>query len=357
MNSRPLRSVTPALYPIKENYPLKNTSQETPTSKSGSIPETATKSAQLKLPLRDRSSFNNRLVDRNPSLINVVNDMPSRTLSKVKGAADKLQKRIHLDTDANRKSGMVVNKGLGRNQQNKKFGESGSSRMNETVGIIQKNQLQTNGNGVKSNNSYAQSKYLQNKFEKNSAENEDEDSAETESSSTETSESTESNESAEHSSKNLEVTHVPEDLCESTTGPEGPCETAPPTTPSTTTCLITNRPAGHKKTTCCKKIPTTQPSRDQMKDVIMEEPTITKVDQVNLNNFGLTVVPYDTPKRRLPQTDAEYTNLGEIGLFNIGSASNGTEVVGQDAIDLLERARENVTQVPPIQHEEVDKKR
>uniref|UniRef100_A0A1B6E382 Peptidase M12B domain-containing protein n=2 Tax=Clastoptera arizonana TaxID=38151 RepID=A0A1B6E382_9HEMI len=134
----------------------------------------------------------------------------------------------------------------------------------------------------------------------------------------------------------------------------GTCATAPPTTPSTTTCKVTDSPIPHEKTTCCKKIPTI-PSRKPEKEVITE-PIFSKVDELNVNKFGVTVVPIEATSRKIPETDSEFINFGDNALYNVGSPCNGSQVIGQEAIDKLDTVKHNSTEPPLILHEEINKK-
>lgn len=141
--------------------------------------------------------------------------------------------------------------------------------------------------------------------------------------------------------------------CESTTAIVT-CPTLPPDTTEPTTCRQTCPNHPHRKTTCCKTPPrdfhTKPPETTTMRPVPI------KLDEVNLNNLALTVVPLDMPgnKKKLPQTDPEFINLGNLGQFGVGDDSNATILTGQDALDFLEFARSNASEEPVILHEDMN---
>lgn len=141
--------------------------------------------------------------------------------------------------------------------------------------------------------------------------------------------------------------------CESTTAVVT-CPTLPPDTTEPTTCRQTCPNHPHRKTTCCKTPPrdfhTKPPETTTMRPVPI------KLDEVNLNNLALTVVPLDLPgnKKKLPQTDPEFINLGNLGQFGVGDDANATILTGQDALDFLEFARSNASEEPVILHEDMN---
>lgn len=141
--------------------------------------------------------------------------------------------------------------------------------------------------------------------------------------------------------------------CETTTV-AATCPTLAPDTTEPTTCRQTCPNHPHRKTTCCKTPPreygTKAPEPTTMR------PAPVKLDEVNLNNLALTVVPLDLPgnKKKLPQTDPEFINLGNLGQFSVGDESNATILSGQQALDFLEYSRSNASEEPVILHEDMN---
>lgn len=129
------------------------------------------------------------------------------------------------------------------------------------------------------------------------------------------------------------------------------CETEPS---SVSTCRQTCPVQPHCKTTCCRTTMKSYRGRTRPPDTTTLRPLVVKMDELNMNNFGLTVVPLDLPgKKRLPQTDPEFINLGAIGQFGVADEDNATVLQGQEALDFLEFARSNASEEPVILHEDM----
>lgn len=133
--------------------------------------------------------------------------------------------------------------------------------------------------------------------------------------------------------------------CQSGVEAEKMCDTSqvtcPPLPPETTeaiTCRQTCPVQSHGKTICCKPRPKL-PCVKQTETTTLR-PLVLENDEINMNNFALTIVPLDMPKqKKLPQTDPEFINLGNLGEFGVGDEANGTILTGQEALDLLDFAR------------------
>lgn len=133
--------------------------------------------------------------------------------------------------------------------------------------------------------------------------------------------------------------------CQSGVEAEKMCDTSqvtcPPLPPETTeaiTCRQTCPVQSHEKTICCKPRPKL-PCAKQTETTTLR-PLVLENDEINMNNFALTIVPLDMPKqKKLPQTDPEFINLGNLGEFGVGDEANGTIITGQEALDLLDFAR------------------
>lgn len=144
-----------------------------------------------------------------------------------------------------------------------------------------------------------------------------------------------------------------DELCESTTVPDKTCPTFVTTTETPTTCLTTKHHKPHVKTTCCKTTVMTNVKTESTREERVTVSAVPKIDTLNMDTWGLHVVSIEPPSRKLPQTDGEFKSFGEPGTFNIGSESNRSWVSGQEALDFLEKVRDNATQPPLIQHEEI----
>lgn len=148
--------------------------------------------------------------------------------------------------------------------------------------------------------------------------------------------------------------NVSADICVTTEVPLV-CPTEEITSETPSTCKETSAPQPHMKTTCCR----TSPHRQFVVKTTFETTTIrpvaVKLDQLNINNFGLTVVPleYSGKKKLLPLSDPEFINLGNVGQFGIADELNATVISGQEALDLLEFARSNASEEPIVLHEDM----
>ncbi|XP_046688559.1 uncharacterized protein LOC124374370 isoform X2 [Homalodisca vitripennis] len=144
--------------------------------------------------------------------------------------------------------------------------------------------------------------------------------------------------------------------CETTelTSEDSSCPTAPPDYDTTTglTCKNTCPVQAHRKTTCCKTLPPKQHGSLKSSEGTTMRPIVVNVDELNMDHFALTVVPLDNyNKKKLPQSDPEFINLGNIGQFGVGNEDNSTIITGQEALDFLEFARSNASEEPAILHE------
>lgn len=147
-----------------------------------------------------------------------------------------------------------------------------------------------------------------------------------------------------------------DELCESTTVADKTCPTFVTTTETPTTCMTTKHNKPHMKTTCCKTTVMTNVKTEKTKEVRVTLPAVPKIDSLNMDNWGLHIVPIEPSVRKLPQTDGEFKSFGEIGTYNVGSVNNMTWLAGQEALDFLEKVKDNATQPPLIQHEEIVKR-
>lgn len=148
--------------------------------------------------------------------------------------------------------------------------------------------------------------------------------------------------------------------CQSGVEAEKMCDTSqvtcPPLPPETTeaiTCRQTCPVQSHGKTLCCKPRPKL-PCAKQTETTTLR-PLVLENDEINMNNFALTIVPLDLPKqKKLPQTDPEFINLGNLGEFGVGDEANGTIITGQEALDLLDFARKsNISEESIAQQEDM----
>uniref|UniRef100_A0A1B6M4F3 Peptidase M12B domain-containing protein n=1 Tax=Graphocephala atropunctata TaxID=36148 RepID=A0A1B6M4F3_9HEMI len=143
------------------------------------------------------------------------------------------------------------------------------------------------------------------------------------------------------------------ELCEeSESSTEPSCPTVPQETePTRTTCKNTCAAQPHKKTTCCRT-PPHGIEIPKATDMTTMRPVQVNVDELNMNEFALTVVPLDSSnKKKLPQSDPEFINLGNIGQYSVGDQANSTILSGQEALDFLEFARSNASEEPIILHD------
>lgn len=148
--------------------------------------------------------------------------------------------------------------------------------------------------------------------------------------------------------------------CQSGVEAEKMCDTSqvtcPPLPLETTeaiTCRQTCPVQSHGKTLCCKPRPKL-PCAKQTETTTLR-PLVLENDEINMNNFALTIVPLDLPKqKKLPQTDPEFINLGNLGEFGVGDEANGTIITGQEALDLLDFARRsNISEESVAQKEDM----
>lgn len=147
-----------------------------------------------------------------------------------------------------------------------------------------------------------------------------------------------------------------DELCETTTIYDKTCPTFVTTTEAPTTCMTTKHNKPHMKTTCCKTTVMSNVQTEETTEVHVTLPAIPKIDSLSMDQWGLHVVSIEPSVRKLSQTDGEFKSFGDIGTFSEGGEDNRTWLAGQEALDFLEKVRDNATQPPIIQHEEIVKR-